>query len=63
MQTDPHFEPTDGPATKERLRRRIPRYLVSLPERMARAGAALAGGALYETSQVALPQFVRESKL
>jgi hypothetical protein len=37
--------------------------MVSLPERFARASAALAGGALYETSQVALPHAVRESKL
>ena len=56
---DPQFEAPDNPASKRSLRRRIPRYMVSLPERMARAGAALAGGALYETSQVALPRFVR----
>jgi hypothetical protein len=37
--------------------------MVSLPERVARASAALAGGALYETSQVALPHAVRDSKL
>jgi len=34
-----------------------------LTERVARASAALAGGALYETSQVALPHAVRDSKL
>jgi hypothetical protein len=39
------------------------RYVLSLPERMARASAALAGGALYETSQVALPNAIRDSKL
>jgi hypothetical protein len=44
-------------------RERIPRYLASLPERAARAGAALVGGAIYETSNVALPRAVRESKL
>ena len=52
--------PTPRPAS---VRARIPRYLVSLPERMARAAAALMGGALYETSNVALPRVVRESKL
>ena len=39
------------------------RYVISLPERFARASAALAGGALYETSQVALPNAIRDSKL
>jgi hypothetical protein len=39
------------------------RYVLSLPERMARASAALVGGALYETSQVALPHPIRDSKL
>ncbi len=38
-------------------------YVLSLPERVARASAALAGGALYETSQVALPHAIRGSKL
>ncbi len=38
-------------------------YLASLPERTARAGAALAGGLVYETSEVALPLAVRRSKL
>ncbi len=59
----PELDVAEAPIGKPPLRRRIPRYLVSLPERIARAGAALAGGALYETSQVALPQFVRGSKL
>ena len=44
-------------------RERITRYLASLPERTARAGAALVGGAVYETSNVALPRAVRQSKL
>ena len=44
-------------------RQRISRYLASLPERAARAGAALIGGAVYETSNVALPHVVRQSKL
>jgi hypothetical protein len=38
-------------------------YLVSLPERTARAGAALAGGLVYEASEVVLPNAVRRSKL
>src|SRR5918997_1649465 len=38
-------------------------YLVSLPERTARAGAALAGGLVYETSEVVLPLAVRRSRL
>ena len=47
----------------ERLKARVPRYVASLPERMARAAAALVGGAVYETSHVALPRAVREAKL
>jgi hypothetical protein len=38
-------------------------YLASLPERTARAGAALAGGFVYEASEVVLPDAVRRSKL
>ena len=45
------------------VRQRIPRYVVSLPERMTRATIALVGGAVYETSNVALPRALRESKL
>ncbi len=45
------------------LRRTVPRYLVSLPERAARAAVALVGGAVYETSTVAVPRALRESKL
>ncbi len=45
------------------LRERIPRYVISLPERMARAAIALVGGAVYETSNVAVPRALRESKL
>jgi hypothetical protein len=45
------------------MRRRIPRYVISLPERMTRAAIALVGGAVYETSNVALPRALRESKL
>jgi hypothetical protein len=38
-------------------------YLASLPERTARAGAALTGGLVYETTEVVLPLAVRRSKL
>ena len=38
-------------------------YLVSLPERTARAGAALMGGFVYEASEVVLPVAVRRSRL
>ncbi len=38
-------------------------YLVSLPERTARAGAALTGGLVYEASEVVLPLAVRRSRL
>ena len=38
-------------------------YLASLPERTARAGAALTGGLVYEASEVMLPLAVRRSKL
>ncbi|MFT4037989.1 MAG: hypothetical protein QM692_07415 [Thermomicrobiales bacterium] len=45
------------------LPKKVGRYALSLPERFARAAAALAGGAIYETSQVALPNAVRDAKL
>lgn len=51
------------PAPKRNLPSAAGRYVISLPERFARASAALAGGALYETSQVALPNAIRDSKL
>ena len=38
-------------------------YLASLPKRTARAGAALAGGLVYEASEVVLPDAVRRSTL
>lgn len=41
----------------------IANYVLSLPERTIRAGAALTGGLLYETSKVLLPVGVRQSKL
>jgi hypothetical protein len=57
-QKQPNMNVPDGP-----LRQRIPRYVISLPERMTRAAIALVGGAVYETSNVALPRALRESKL
>jgi hypothetical protein len=39
------------------------RYLASLPERTARAGAALTGGLVYETGEVLLPLAVRRSRI
>ena len=39
------------------------KYLASLPERTARAGAALTGGFVYETGEVLLPLVVRRSRL
>lgn len=38
-------------------------YLATLPERTARAGAALTGGLVYEASEVVLPLAVRKSRL
>ncbi len=38
------------------------RYLLSLPERLVRALAALLGGAVYETAQLVLPRVVRRSR-
>jgi hypothetical protein len=38
-------------------------YLASLPERTARAGAALTGGLVYETGEVLLPLVVRRSRI
>jgi hypothetical protein len=56
-------EQKTGTSGNRTLRERVPRYLASLPERMTRAAAAVAGGTLYETSNVAVPRVVRESKL
>lgn len=38
-------------------------YSVSLPERSLRAGAALAGGLMYETSELLLPRALRGTRL
>lgn len=61
---DVELTPVAAPAsTPPRHRPTVRRYLLSLPERAARAAAALVGGAVYETSHVALPNAVRGSKL
>ncbi len=39
------------------------RFLLSLPERIVRAGAAAGGGAVHETAQLVLPRLVRSSRL
>ena len=43
--------------------RSIPRFLVSLPERVVRAVAALVGGTVHETAELLLPRLVRRSRL
>jgi hypothetical protein len=56
--------PQSPPPGRDRPRRRRRRgYFLSLPERAARTLAAVVGGALYETSRVVLPEFVRQSRL
>jgi hypothetical protein len=42
---------------------RVGRYVVSLPERLVRTAAAVAGGAVHETAQLLLPRLVRRSRL
>ncbi|MDF3041805.1 MAG: hypothetical protein K0Q71_4511 [Thermomicrobiales bacterium] len=63
METDTNQNQPDINVRDRPLPERIPRYVISLPERMTRAAIALVGGAVYETSNVALPRAVRESKL
>ena len=63
MKTEPNPNHPDWTVDDSPLRQRIPRYVISLPERMSRAAIALVGGAVYETSNVALPRALRESKL
>lgn len=45
------------------MRRRRPSFVLSLPERTVRSVAALAGGTVHETAALALPRFVRRSRL
>ena len=42
---------------------RLPPFLASLPERLARSVAAVLGGALHETFELTLPRVVRGSRL
>jgi hypothetical protein len=42
--------------------RRVGRFIASIPERIVRSAAAVAGGALHETSALVLPRFVRRSR-
>jgi hypothetical protein len=63
METDTDQNQPDPKVHDGSLREQIPRYMISLPERMTRAAIALVGGAVYETSNVALPRALRESKL
>jgi len=63
MEADMNQKPPDMNVHEKSLRQRIPRYLISLPERMTRAAIAIVGGAVYETSNIALPRALRESKL
>jgi hypothetical protein len=63
MKTEPNPNDPNANLAEGTLRQRIPRYMISLPERTARAAIALVGGAVYETSNVALPRALRESKL
>jgi hypothetical protein len=41
----------------------VKRYVVSLPERVARATAAVAGGAVRETTDLLLPDVLRQSRI
>jgi hypothetical protein len=63
METDMNQKRPDMNVHQGPLRQRIPRYVISLPERMTRAAIAILGGAVYETSNVALPRALRASKL
>jgi hypothetical protein len=63
LDPEPFAEP-ETPSPQAHVPRPTVRgYLLSLPERVARATAALLGGAVYETSNVTLPYAVREAKL
>jgi hypothetical protein len=42
---------------------RVAAYVLSLPERLFRAGAAVLGGAVHETAAITLPRLLRRSKL
>src|ERR1700746_2908391 len=48
--------------SRKRIVPRVARYLVSLPERVVRSAAALAGGLIREIGDVSLPAAVRRTK-
>src|SRR5260370_29876111 len=56
--------PTGAPRITKRRKAgaRVARYLVSLPERVVRSAAALAGGLVRELGDVTLPAAVRRTK-
>jgi hypothetical protein len=49
-------------STRRKVATRTARYLVSLPERVLRSGAALAGGLIRQLGDVTLPAAVRRTK-
>ena len=49
-------------STRSEGRARVTRYLVSLPERVVRSAAALAGGLIRELGDVTVPATVRRTK-
>ncbi len=53
---------TPGQKRRRKTTARIGVYLLSLPERLVRSGAALAGGLMREVSSVAIPAGVRRTK-
>jgi hypothetical protein len=55
--------PIAAKLTRVKEPRRRWSFVVSIPERVVRAGAALIGGALHETAQLVLPRFLRRSRL
>ena len=55
--------PDDMNHPSTRLAYLQPRYLLSLPERCLRASAAVVGGAVFEAAEVALPGWLRGTKL
>ncbi len=55
------YTPSDIPSKRFAYLR--PRYLLSLPERLLRALAAGAGGLIFELTEVALPRWLRQTRL
>src|SRR3569832_940691 len=57
------YHASGGPVGESILRMVKPAYLLSLPERALRSLAAVSGGLLRETAQVALPASLRRTTL